>query len=198
MTETLTAPAGPPPAAPFAARPPGASPPRVLAFVPNRPFLDPDTLTRIYAAHTRDGRDLDRRAGLNRAYLFFDDITGRRLRAAFGERWSHAIAWEWVNPGVAAKDGPVLHADPQHMACVIRHHAPAVVLAFGPAAGSGLLAASKLVEDADGRVPFYSIVGPDPADRRAGTLGCLDRMYESMLAQLTLRDSAARGEGRGQ
>jgi hypothetical protein len=136
---------------------------KVLAFLQNQWFTNPERMAVIYARH---GGGWDGRAELNGVYLFFRCLTGRRLLAAFGDDARNRIIWENASPKLAGKSDGAFPADIEHMAGAIRHHMPDVVLTFGRIATDGLAAAT--LAHADLRSPgFRTYSGPHPAARHA-------------------------------
>jgi hypothetical protein len=145
---------------------------KILAFLQNQWVKDP---ARVQAIYDRHGDDPDRRAKLNARFLFYRSLTGRRLRAAFGELCDE-IVWEEASLRKAGKSSGVFPADENHMAECVRHHKPDVVLTFGKVASAALAVVFGTVE-VDGKMVDFTILhGPHPAARQDGVMWSLRSM----------------------
>lgn len=102
----------------------------VVAFLQNQwfPGRSVPSVERAYRLHGPTPED---RADLNARYLFFRCLTGRRIRAAFGEQLCERIVWENANPKIATEASGVFPPDLDHIRAVVAHFKPAVVIAFG-------------------------------------------------------------------
>jgi hypothetical protein len=151
---------------------------KTLAILQNQWFKNPERAQAIYDSH---GDDLDRRAQLNRAYLFMGCATGRRIKSAFGDAACApgAIIWEEANPKKAGESSGCFPPDPDHIRRILDYHAPDVVIAFGNVA-------REVLEMIDG-ITFYGtrnlgkrswtvLFAPHPAARGADTM---DRLRQT-------------------
>lgn len=146
---------------------------KILAFLQNQWFKDPERMTRIYA---KCGGDLDKIAQLDATYLFFGCLTGRRLRTAFGEELCDQIVWANASPKLAGKSSGAFPADPEHMKRMIRHFDPGIVLTFGKIAAEGLQQTVPRLERS--HVDFVTIAAPHPAARHKGV--CMELAAAAM------------------
>lgn len=142
--------------------PPGK--PRVVAFLQNQWFKNPDAARRTYQQHAGD--NLECQARLHAMFLFMGCLTGRRIKKVFGDAvdW---IVWENVSKEIGGQSSSAFPADPAHMVRVIEHYKPKIVLAFGRIAKDALLNLGDSKHLFAAPVPFTLIVGPHPAARGA-------------------------------
>lgn len=141
-----------------------AAQPKILAFLQNQWFKEPARVAKMYARCSDGQHPLDRRASLNKGFLFYKSLTGRRLRAALGPELCNRIIWEEISPQVGAKSSAAFPPDQNHIRAVIEHHKPDVILVFGSIAASATLFMRLL----DAMAHQYTIiVGPHPAARGA-------------------------------
>lgn len=136
-----------------------------------------DTVRATYARH---GSTPEGRAKCNRVYLFLKSLTGRRLRAAFGDLCEEII-WEEASKDIGSKSSSSFKADPAHIADVIRHFQPGIVLVFGGIAGDGLARAMQHVEDG---AAFQVVRGPHPAARHSTVVADLAAMAVKVRSSL--------------
>lgn len=101
--------------------------PIILGLLQNQWVRHPDRVEAILLR--RDAAFRRRYLG---ALLFFGSLTGKRLRAAFGD-WCERIVWENASPVITAY--PHAHAIPapdlDHVRRVLADIEPNIVLAFG-------------------------------------------------------------------
>lgn len=143
--------------------------PKIVAFLQNAWFKNPERMKAIYARHGVTPED---RAHLNAIYLFFGCLTGRRLRAAFGEQACDRIVWENASAEMAGRSSDAFKADPAHMARVLEHFKPRAVLVFGTIARKGLMQTTCWKGEL--------IVGPHPAARHPTVVGELCEMAANL------------------
>jgi hypothetical protein len=128
---------------------------KVVAFLQNQWFKNPEKIAKMYA---RTGTTPEGRAQLNRIFLFYKSLTGKRIKAAFGQDACREIIWEEASREIAGESDGSFPADTSHIKAVIQHFEPDAILCFG-----------KIVSDAVRvlmpRIPV--IYGPHPAARHA-------------------------------
>jgi hypothetical protein len=136
---------------------------KILAFLQNQWFKPSSikTIERMYATH---GATPEGRASVNARLLFYRSLTGRRLKAAFGDLCD-SIVWEEASRRVGDKSTSKFPADPQHVVAVIEHFKPSIVLTFGSIALNGVLAALPLFAAKTSPCRFEVISAPHPACR---------------------------------
>jgi len=108
---------------------------RIVAFLQNQWFDRPLIVERAYAAHAGD---IFRQCRLTEAYLFMGCLSGRRLQAAFADLRDQ-IAWANASPKIGSKSSDTFEPDPQHMAKIVQHFKPEIVIGFGKLAQEGIL-----------------------------------------------------------
>jgi len=156
---------------------------KALAFLQNQWVRDPQRdPQRVRAQIARHGENWRRR--FVSWSLFAGCLTGRRLKAAFGEL-VYDIAWDNVSPKIGGKATDVFAADPEHMRRQIAFHKPEIILAFGKVAGDAMEAYFNL-----GNPLVLTIYGPHPAARR----GDIMHLLEGMADEYRLTISCVRGE----
>ena len=133
---------------------------KVVAFLQNQWVRDPE---RLRAMIERDGEAF-RRKFLKYA-LFAGCLTGRRIKAAFGELCDQ-IVWEEVTRQIGAYAGSAFEPDLEHCRAVLRFEAPNIVITFGRVAADALHQIKDCGE-------FYLLELPHPADRRGNTIARL-------------------------
>lgn len=125
-----------------------------VAFMQNQWVRDPERVKALIARH---GEPYRRR--LIATALFAGCLSGRRLKAAFGDA-CRRIVWEESTREIAGDPRTVFPADPVHIQAVIAEIKPTVVLTFGRIAGAAV-------------VPLWTgnlIASPHPAARQADTM----------------------------
>lgn len=151
---------------------------KILAFLQNQWF--PASKHKIIKyAYSKHGDTPEDRADLNARYLFFGCLTGKRLRAAFGDLCDDII-WENASPEIGSESCAKFPPDPQHIAKVILHFRPQVVLTFGSVASQGVLASLKMICPNSEPVRFKVIGCPHPAARHATALNELRTVAEEI------------------
>lgn len=104
------------------------------------------------------------------ALLFFGSLTGKRLRAAFGERCDR-IVWENASPAIGARSDAAPSPDLQHVRLALAEVQPQIVLTFGQRA-------HWAIGWTDWRGPV--ITGPHPAARMANIAERLAAMCKQL------------------
>jgi hypothetical protein len=97
----------------------------IVAFLQNQWFKEPDKIRAMYA------RNPEKREALNKRFLFYKSLTGKRLKLAFGEELCNSIIWEECSREIGGKSSASFPADLDHMRAVIEKHQPSLMLAFG-------------------------------------------------------------------
>lgn len=123
---------------------------KTVAFLQNMWVRNPERWKR---AMERDGEEMRRR--LIEYALFAGCITGRRLKAAFGELCDDII-WEETTREIAGDPKTIFPAQPDHISAVLSAEKPDVVLTFGRIALNAI-------------TPLWNgqlISGPHPAARQ--------------------------------
>lgn len=146
----------------------------ILAFRQNQWFHNPAKVERLMQVYPQNRESMIRYA------LFAGCLTGRRLKAAFGEELCDQIIWEEASPVISGHASDCPPADPQHMAAVITKHRPDVILVFGTIAGDGIKQISSGAFDRSLPISVRIIAGPHPAARGSQTHLALDHMAEHL------------------
>jgi len=105
-----------------------------LAFLQNMWVRDPQ---RVLDGIARGGERYRRRAIYQ--FLFGGCLTGRRLRAAFGDRIGE-IEWEESTREIASDSHRICLPQPDHIRAAIATYQPKIVLVFGRVAGDAVSA----------------------------------------------------------
>lgn len=127
---------------------------KVLAVLQNQWFKNPAKVREIYA------RNPELRNKLIARFLFAGCLTGKRLRAAFGDLCD-AIIWEEASPKIGGFSASKFEPDPAHIRAALEMHAPDVVVCFGKIAGD---AVRLLCGELDLKHPAV-MFAPHPASR---------------------------------
>lgn len=124
----------------------------ILGLLQNQWVRNPSRVEAILSRH--DAAFRRRYLG---ALLFFGSLTGKRLRAAFGDQCDR-IVWENASPVIGATSNAALSPDLQHVRLALAEVQPRVVLTFGQRARWAIK-----------RIDWWGplIVGPHPAARMA-------------------------------
>lgn len=125
---------------------------KILAFLQNMWVRDPE---RVKFTIARDGEEFRRR--FMTYALFAGCLTGRRLKAAFGERCED-IVWEEVSREIGGKSSSVFPPDFKHIYQRLDEEQPSVVMAFGKIACDAMPCAIS-------HRNIKVILGPHPAAR---------------------------------
>lgn len=141
---------------------------KIVAFLQNQWFRDPESVRRMMTENP------ERRERYIAAFLFMGCLTGKRLRAVFGEELCDQIVWEEVSPEIGGYAASRFPADAQHIATVICKHKPDVILAFGKIAANGVWAIMNHLKcPNEGAFTAHFISGPHPAARGTQVLSDL-------------------------
>lgn len=132
---------------------------KVLAFLQNQWFKEPDRIREIYARHP------DKRNHFIAQFLFMGCLSGRRLKTALGQELCDRIIWEEASPEIGGKSGARFQADHDHIKRAIIKHDPDVILVFGEVARPTVeTIAAELKREYGFLIPI--LVGPHPAARK--------------------------------
>lgn len=138
---------------------------KILAVLQNQWFKDPEAWRRSIERHPHMRRRMIAFA------LFRGCLTGRRLKAVFGEDLCHDIVWEEASPHIGGHASSAFPADIPHLKAMLTEIEPNVVLAFGRIASDAL---TQIVQEQ----PL--LVGPHPAARGAETLPRMHAMKKEL------------------
>lgn len=148
------------------------TPPRVVAFLQNQWFRDPEKARKIFERHPEQREELVAR------FLFSGCLTGRRIRRAFGPMVDE-IVWEETSKNFGGYSASSFPADLDHMKSVIEKWRPKIVLGFGIIACAALNKLPPSLWD-------HLIAGPHPAARHDRVVKDL-RSMASQLEHFFLR-----------
>jgi len=150
---------------------------KVLAFLQNQWFHDPDHVRSILKRHPEARRRIVRYS------LFCGCKTGRTLKTALGEEWCRKIVWEEASPQIGGRASSSFPADPGHILTAIEQEKPTVIIALGQIASEAITSLA---------LPGITILtGPHPTARGVGPLTAL----RSIRAALdTMAGFASEGE----
>lgn len=105
---------------------------RIVAFLQNMWVNNPERLrkaiAREEAKETGAGEEFRRR--MMEYALFAGCLTGRRLRAVFGDLCED-IVWEETTREIADNPKTIFPAQPEHIRAVLKEFQPSIVLVFG-------------------------------------------------------------------
>lgn len=130
---------------------------RILAFLQNQWFKDPDRVRAMYEERP------DLRNTYIRYFLFMGCLTGRRLSTALGDEiCQEHIIWEEVSPEIGGHSASKFPADLKHIESAILKHQPDIILAFGKIAYDAV--GLSVLPKVRGKT-MTVIYGPHPAAR---------------------------------
>lgn len=138
---------------------------RIVAFLQNQWFRDPERVKKIIAMTVADeaergGKDAEAvREFYIASFLFMGCLTGRRLQEALGEELCDQIVWEECSREIGGQASSKFPPDPDHIHAVLRRHNPHIVLAFGSVATPAVTAAVLKTNIK------WLVCGPHPAAR---------------------------------
>lgn len=142
---------------------------KILAFMQNMWVRDPE---RVRADIEKHGEEF--RLRFIEFALFRGCLTGRRLRAAFGDLCDE-IVWEESTREIAGDPKAIFDPDPVHIKAVIVKHNPDVVITFGRIAGNAVASLW------DGRI----VRAPHPAARQADIVEKLNQAARDLKQACT-------------
>jgi hypothetical protein len=106
-------------------------------------------------------------------------LTGKRLRAAFGDLCDPGgIVWTEASPKIAGQSDGVFPPDLEHIHRTIAFFRPELVLAFGAVAKAGINGVEDRLAKEEG-ITFEVFYGPHPAARHASVTRELAYMAEA-------------------
>lgn len=156
---------------------------KVLCILQNQWFKNPEKAQRIIDNLITKCGEEGRRDFLT-GTLFMGCLTGRRIRAVFGE-FLEDFTFEEASRQIGGYSASQFPADPKHITAAINEVKPDCVIALGTIAANGVLAAMRHPEI---RQSFHFLPGPHPAARGADTIPRLE-VVASQLRNLYARHS---------
>jgi len=127
----------------------------ILAFMQNMWVRNPERVKRAIERTPVEDRERFRSLLIER-FLFAGCLTGRRLKATFGEELCDRIIWDEASPEIAGDPKTVCPPCEKHILAVIARHKPDVIITFGKVAGTAVYSVWK------GRI----VCAPHPAARQ--------------------------------
>lgn len=110
---------------------------KIVAFMQNMWVREPqrihDQLARVKPSQREKLRSM-----LIHYCLFAGCLTGRRLKAAFGDELCEEIIWDEASPVICDNARHIPPADAVHILEVLKRHEPDIVIAFGKSARAAL------------------------------------------------------------
>ncbi len=139
----------------------------ILCFLQNLWVKDPERVRKMIAQHEASE---EFRLILIRQLLFYGGLTGRRIKACFGDMLLHMI-FEETTREIAGDAKTVLPPDPEHIRACLEKYKPKMVVTFGKVAEKSVLPLwqnSSRVQSGTGWGSF--IACPHPAARQKDTV----------------------------
>lgn len=159
---------------------------KILAFLQNQWFRDPERVKKIY-----DSKPMKRRA-LNKAFLFAGCLSGRRLRAAFGDL-CNKIEWEEISPLVGSQSSSAFPPDHEHIKMVIDDVKPDYIVVFGKLAQEALESHLPKLPQPILHCPHPAARGNRvPSDLSAAAMvlrACIEEFERKQLTELHVPDN---------
>ena len=110
----------------------------IVAFLQNMWGKNPAKVkAMLERTHPESERD-ELRLRLIKYSLFDGCLTGRRLRAAFGDVLCEAILWEESTREIAGDPKTIFPAQPEHIRAVLEKYQPGTVVTFGKIAANAV------------------------------------------------------------
>ncbi len=138
---------------------------KILTFLQNQWFRDPDKIRRMLAAELDHERQQKLRRKLTKWALFAGCKTGRVLSRCLGEDLCERIIWEESSKDIGGHSSASFPADLAHIAECYEEFRPDIVVGFGRTAVDALVALREEYQIPP-NVTFLS--APHPAARHAG------------------------------
>ncbi len=135
----------------------------VLCFLQNQ-WIKPESIVGVRRIYAKHGTTPEGRASVNARILFAGSLTGKRLRAAFGDL-SDRIIWEEASREVGTVSRAAFPPDPGHMEAVYKYFKPQIVVTFGKQAETGWRTLNPL-----GNFPCLCWTCCHPAHRKSDTM----------------------------
>lgn len=143
---------------------------KCVAFLQNMWFRDPERMKAQLATSFKGDRE-----SFIRTWLFWSCITGKRLKAVFGEMIDQ-IVWEEQSPEIGGKSSALFAPDFEHIARVLEKHQPTHVIAFGKKASDALRHVSSSAS-------WDLIIAPHPAARHVTVMAELRFARDLLLGK---------------
>lgn len=138
---------------------------KILTFLQNQWFRDPDKIRRMLAAELDHERQQKLRRKLTKWALFAGCKTGRVLSRCLGEDLCERIIWEESSKDIGGHSSASFPADLAHIAECYEEFKPDVVVGFGRIAADALIA---LREEYQIPPSVIFLSAPHPAARHVG------------------------------
>ena len=103
---------------------------KIVAFLQCQWFKNPARMRHIYELH---GNTPELRAELNATFLFFGCLSGKRLKASFGDLCD-SIIWEESTKEIGGESSFKPLPDPAHIIAVLDYFKPDLIITFGKVA----------------------------------------------------------------
>lgn len=104
-----------------------------LAFLQNMWVRDPDRVRALIEKHGEEYR-----TRFMHQALFSGCLTGRRIKAAFGDELLRTIHFEEASREIAGDSKTICQPDPDHIRKTLDQHQPRIVLTFGKVASEAV------------------------------------------------------------
>lgn len=158
---------------------------KILAFLQNMWVRDPDGVKAMLGRNQDPARRERVHRRLIHYALFAGCLTGRRLKAAFGEECCSRIVWEEASREIGGYGSSFFPPDIEHMKVRIAEEKPSVVILFGAANHK---THRLLAKDGDGilylKAPHPAARGPEVPQALKAIALRLDRRNELLEANL--------------
>jgi len=109
----------------------------IVAFMQNMWVREPSRVHRLIGRLPEAERE-PFRLELIRRFLFAGCVSGRRLKAAFGEEICRSVVWEESTREIAGDPKTIFPAQPEHIQAVLAQWQPRVVICFGRIAANAV------------------------------------------------------------
>lgn len=147
--------------------------PVIVAFLQNMWVKDVARHQKLLAQFG----EIYRRKMMNYA-LFAGCMTGKRLKAAFGDELCKRIIWEEASRVVTSTPSESPPADPVHIAAVLEQYKPTLVICFGKTASNAVPPLFK----------GTSFIAPHPTARRIDTVTKLEQTAKWLQAAIACEE----------
>ncbi len=159
---------------------------KILAFLQNQWFRDPDKIRKMIAEAGDAQRQKELRRRLTKWALFAGCKTGRVLNRCLGEDLCERMIWEESSKDIGGHSSASFPADLAHIAECYEEFQPEIVVGFGRTAGDALVALREEYQIPT-KVVFLS--APHPAARHQGVEAEI-RLVAHQIAGLEFRAQA--------
>ncbi len=143
----------------------------ILCFLQNLWVKDPAGWKDVFQRHP------DRRVGIIRHLLLdYGCLTGRRIKACFGEDLLKHMVFEEASREIAGDARTVCPPDPEHIKACFKKYDPDIVVTFGK------VATDAIIEHFPGFWAGQLVACPHPAARQKDTVVKLKAAAEQIRA----------------